>query len=190
MLEQLKKNWWIVALRGICSVGFGVVALLWPGATLAALVLLYGTYAIIDGVLATSTAVRYRHSRLRLAPLWLEGVFGFAIGVMAWLWPGITALALIYVMAAWAMITGVFEIVAAIKLRKEIAGEWLLAAAGVASLGFGVLLAARPIAGTLALLLLLGGYAIVFGLFLLGLAIALRLHRTDIGIPQRDEHHA
>jgi uncharacterized membrane protein HdeD (DUF308 family) len=180
MLEQLKRNWWIVALRGVTSLGFGVVALLWPGATLAALVLLYGTYAIIDGVLATSTAVRYRHRGLRLAPLWLEGIFGFAVGVAAWLWPGITALALIYVMAFWALITGLFEIVAAIRLRKEIAGEWLLAAAGLASLAFGTLLAARPITGTLALLLLLGGYAIVFGLFLVGLAIALRLHRSEL----------
>ncbi len=175
MLELLKRNWWIVALRGVTSVVFGLVALFWPGATLAVLIALYGAYALVDGVFSIASAVHRHGTGGSLAPLWLEGIFGLLAGVVAWVWPGLTAIVLVYVIATWAVVTGAFEIATAIRLRKEIEGEWLLGAAGLASIAFGLVLAFRPLAGTLALLWLLGWYAIVFGAFVIGLAISVRL---------------
>ncbi len=183
MLELLKRNWWLLALRGVVSVGFGVLALMWPGATLAVLIALYGAYALVDGVFSIASAINQRGTNARTGLLWFEGIFDLIAGVVAWVWPGLTALVLVYVIACWAVITGVLEIASAIRLRKEMEGEWLLGAAGLASIAFGVVLAVRPLAGTLAMLWLLGWYAIIFGLFLVGLAISVRVRRPGAHPP-------
>jgi uncharacterized membrane protein HdeD (DUF308 family) len=174
MFEQLTRNWRILAIRGAAGVLFGVAALVWPGLTLAVLVALFGAYALVDGVFAAVAAIRYRRQYGRWWALLLEGVLGIVAGLVAVLLPGLTAAVLVYLIAGWAVATGVFEIVAAVRLRQEIEGEWLLALSGVASVLLGVLLIVRPGPGALALVWLIGSYAIVFGALLLVLAFRLR----------------
>lgn len=172
MLDVLARNWWAVVLRGVFAVIFGLLALIWPGATLFVLIMLFGAYALVDGVFALIAAFRVAGGDRW--PLLLEGVVGILIGLLTFFWPGVTALVLLSFIAAWAIITGIFEIVAAIRLRREIEGEWALGLAGVASLIFGVLLILFPGAGALSLIWLIGAYAIVFGILLILLGLRLR----------------
>lgn len=174
MLVMLANRWWLVALRGLFAVLFGVVAFIWPGITLAALVLLFGAYALVDGGLALFTAIGHRDAGQPRWLLALEGLLGIATGIATFLWPGITALALLAVVAAWALLTGLVEIVAAIRLRKEIEGEWLLILSGVVSVVLGLALVIRPGAGLLALVWLAAAYAVVFGLLFIALGFRLR----------------
>ncbi len=175
MLMTLARNWWALALRGVCAVIFGILAFVWPGVTVEALVLLYGVYALIDGVFAIIAAVSKREGGgLPWWALLLEGLLGIAAAVVAFAWPAITWLVLLYIIAGWAIVTGVFEIIAAIRLRKEIEGEWWYILSGLLSIVFGVLLMARPEAGTLAVIWLIGAYAIVFGIVMILLAFKLK----------------
>ena len=171
--DALARNWWLVVLRGVAGVIFGLITLLAPGISLAALVLVFGAYAFVDGVLAIVSAIRRmgRHERWRV--LLLQGAAGVATGVLTVLWPGITALALLYVIAAWALVTGGLEIAAAIRLRKVISDEWLLVLGGIASIALGVLLALFPGPGALALVLWIGAYALVSGTLLIALGLRL-----------------
>jgi uncharacterized membrane protein HdeD (DUF308 family) len=175
-IDTLSRNWWLVALRGLAGILFGVITFVAPSITLAVLVILFGVYAFADGVLAIVSAVRRRGATDRWAMLLLEGVVGLAAGVVTLFWPGITALTLLYVIAFWALLTGVLELAAAIRLRKVITGEWLLALGGVASIVFGVVVALFPAAGALALVLWIGAYALIFGVLLLALGFRLRSH--------------
>jgi uncharacterized membrane protein HdeD (DUF308 family) len=174
MLE-LTRTWWILAVRGAVAVVFGLLALIWPEITLLALVLVFGAYALVDGVFALVAAARGR----QLAGgsrgwLLLEGLLGVGAGIVALVWPDITALALLWVIAFWAVLTGVLEIVAAVRLRRVLANEWLLVVAGVLSIVFGLILIIWPQEGAVGLVWLIGIYAIVFGIVLLGLAFRLR----------------
>lgn len=171
-LSDLARHWWAVVLRGVAAVVFGILAFIWPGLTLAVLVLLWGAYALIDGILDLIYAFRMGGSQ-RWAPL-LEGIAGILAGVLTFVWPGITALVLLYFIAAWAIITGLFEIVQAIRLRQEIHGEWLLVLGGIASVVLGIILLVAPGAGAVALIWAIGGYAIIFGLLLIALGFRLR----------------
>jgi uncharacterized membrane protein HdeD (DUF308 family) len=173
-MTDLARNWWALALRGVFAVIFGVIAFAWPGITLAALVILYGAYAMADGIFAIAAAITGRPERAPWWALLLEGVLGIAVGIMTFAWPGITALVLLYLIAGWAMATGVLEIAAAIRLRREIRGEWMLALGGVLSIIFGILLVINPGAGALAVIWLIGGYAIVFGSLMIALGFRLR----------------
>jgi uncharacterized membrane protein HdeD (DUF308 family) len=170
----LANNWWALAVRGALAILFGIIAFLAPGISLTALVLLFAAFAFADGVFAVVAAVRGIRRDERWWAFLLEGVLGIAVAVVTVLWPAITAIVLVLLIAAWAVITGVLEIVAAVRLRREIRGEWLLALAGVASIALGVLLALNPGAGALALLWLIGAYAIVFGALLVALSFRLR----------------
>lgn len=172
-VDSLARNWWAVVLRGLAAIVFGIIAILAPGISLAALVLVYGAYAFADGILAIVTAIR-RHGTDRWWVLLLEGLAGIAAGLVTLFWPGITALVLLYIIAAWALVTGALEVAAAIRLRKAISGEWLLALSGILSIGFGVLLILFPGPGALAVVLWIGAYAIVFGALLLALGFRLR----------------
>jgi len=173
-LVLLANNWWALAVRGGLAILFGIVTLVWPGISLTALVLLFAAFALVDGILAIVAGVRGFRRDQRWGAFLLQGILGIAVAVLTVFWPAITALALVLLIAAWAIVTGILEIVAAVRLRREIRGEWLLALAGVASIAFGVLLVLNPGAGALALLWLIGAYAIVFGLLLIGLAFRLR----------------
>lgn len=178
MLKLLTRNWWLVALRGLLAVIFGVLALIWPQITLSALVILFGVYILIDGIFTVISALRDREQYVHWGLLLLEGLAGIAIGVLTFIWPGITALVLLYLIVAWALVTGVLEIIAAFQLRKEIENEWLLGLGGVASLVFGVLALIWPASGALAIVWIIGIYAIIFGVVLIALGFRLRnLHQ-------------
>jgi uncharacterized membrane protein HdeD (DUF308 family) len=174
VLPVLSRNWWALALRGLAAIVFGVLAFVWPGITLWALVLLFGAYMLVDGIFAIVAAVRAAGREARWWLLLVEGVLGVLAGLVAFLLPGITALALLYLVAAWAIFTGILQIVGAVRLRREIEGEWALILGGVLSVIFGVLLAVLPGPGILALVWLIGAYAVVSGVLLIVLAFRVR----------------
>jgi uncharacterized membrane protein HdeD (DUF308 family) len=179
MGTRLARNWWTVALRGVIAIIFGLLALFWPGITLTALVFIFGAFVLVSGVLLVIAAFRDGLTHAHGWLLLLEGIIGIAIGIMVFVWPAITALVLLYLIAAWAIVTGILEIIAAIQVRQEIENEWLLALAGTASVLFGILLIVWPIAGALAILWIIAAYAIVFGVLLLILAFRLRSWGTE-----------
>jgi uncharacterized membrane protein HdeD (DUF308 family) len=170
----LSRRWWLLLLRGLIAIAFGVVSWVQPGISLASLVLLFGAYSLADGVLNAWTALEGRREHEHWWVLFLEGLLGIGVGVLTFLAPALTALALLFYIAIWAIATGVLEIVAAIRLRKEIENEWMLIVAGLVSVVFGVLLMAQPAAGALALLWLIASYAIFFGVLLVILAFKVR----------------
>src|SRR5829696_4846109 len=175
VLPVLSRNWWLVALRGLAAIVFGVLAFVWPAITLWALVLLFGAYMLVDGIFAIVAAVRAAGREARWWLLLIEGVLGVLAGLVAAFWPGLTALALLYFIAAWAIVTGILEIVGAIRLRQEIVGEWALGLSGALSVIFGILLVVLPApAGLLSLVWLIGAYALAFGALVLVLAFRLR----------------
>jgi uncharacterized membrane protein HdeD (DUF308 family) len=181
MTTVLTRNWWALALRGIFAILFGLAAFVIPGVTLAVLVALFGAYAVVDGVLAIVAGVRAAERHERWWSLVLKGLAGIVAGVLAFIWPALTALALLYLIAGWAIVTGVLEIVAAVHLHRA-HGEWLLIVNGVLSILFGLFAIVWPGAGVLTLLWMIGVYAIVFGAVLLVLAFRLRnLHRLQTG---------
>jgi len=173
-ITVLARNWGAIAIRGVAAIIFGLLTILMPGLTLAALVLLFGAYALVDGVFSIIAAVRRRASDPPWWALLLEGVVGIAAGIVTFALPGLTAVTLIYVIAAWAIVTGVLEVAAAVRLRRQLSGEWRLVLSGVLSIVFGVLMMVAPGAGALAMMLWIGAYAIVFGGLLLALAFRLR----------------
>jgi uncharacterized membrane protein HdeD (DUF308 family) len=175
VLPVLSRNWWVLALRGLAAIVFGVLAFVLPGITLWALVILFGAYMLVDGIFAIVTAVRVAGREARWWLLLIEGILGVLAGLVAAFWPGLTALALLYVVAAWAIVTGILEIVGAIRLRQEIEGEWVLGLSGALQVLFGVLLVVIPApAGLLSLVWLIGAYALAFGVLLLVLAFRVR----------------
>src|SRR6266446_3716047 len=187
MAQVLIRNWWAFALRGALGIVVGLAAFLFPGITLGALVLLFSAYAVVDGVFAVVAGVRAAEHHERWGVLLLEGIAGIAAGVLAFVWPALTALVLLYLVAGWSIIRGALKIAAAIRLRRTIQGEWLLGLNGAFSVLFGVLLIAMPAIGLLTLVWLVGAYAVLFGALLLGLAFRLRrpqIRRTSHGPDQ------
>jgi uncharacterized membrane protein HdeD (DUF308 family) len=167
-------SWWAMLLRGVAAILFGLLAFVWPGITLTAVVFLFGAYALIDGVIAIAAGLKSYGELSRWWVLLLEGILSVVAGALAFILPGVTALVLVLLIAAWAIVTGVFEIVAAVQLRKHIKGEWLLGLAGAASILFGIALLINPSIGALTLVWLIGIYAIVFGVLLIGLGFRLK----------------
>ena len=185
MVQSLSRYWWLLALRGATAVIFGILAFLWPGITLQVLVILFGAYVLVDGISSLITGISNRSTNDRWWVMVLEGLAGVAAGIIAFIWTDVTAVVLLYIIAAWAIITGVLEIVAAVSLRKEIEGEWALALSGLASIIFGVLLFAFPGAGALAVVWIIGAYAIVFGILLIYLALKVRNRSNTPDASQR-----
>jgi len=164
-------------IRGIAGIVIGLLAVAWPGMTIAVLVGIFAVYAIVDGI--TNLFVGF--SRSRAGRSWahvLQGIVGIGAGVLTFVWPGVTALALVWFIAAWAVVTGMFEIVAAVRLRKVMTGEWLLALSGALSVAFGLLVFAFPGAGAVGIAFVLGAYAIAGGVILVMLGIRLRSSRV------------
>ena len=173
----LARYWWLILLRGIAAIIFGVLAFIWPGITLVTLVLLFGAFTLVDGVLALGHAIMGGN----VGPRWwlaLIGVLGILVGLMTFMWPGLTALVLLFFIASWAIVLGVFQIIGAIRLRKEIDNEWTIGLSGALSVLFGVVLMVAPGAGALAFIWVIGIYAVVFGVLMVMAAFKLKKHQT------------
>lgn len=170
----LAKNWWSLVLRGLAAISLGVLTVAWHGLKDSELVLLFGGYAVIDGLVGLAGAIRAAQANEQWAVLVIEGLAGIGAGIFTLAWPGMTLFTLVYVIAGWALLTGLLEILAGLRLRSYITGEWFLIFSGIASLVLGVLMVALPLAGTLTIALGLGAYAFVFGILLIGLGFQLR----------------
>ncbi|MGH3144444.1 MAG: HdeD family acid-resistance protein [Rubrobacter sp.] len=166
-------NWWTLLLRGIAAVLFGLFAVVWPGLTLAVLVIVYGAYAVVDGVFTVIAGFRSVDGRRR-ALLLAEGILGVVAGLIALVWPSITAVILLYIIAFWAILGGLLRIATAILLRREIQNEWAMAASGVLSVLLGVILGVLPGVGLLSLAWLIGAFALGVGATLIWLSFKVR----------------
>ncbi|MBC6457320.1 HdeD family acid-resistance protein [Actinomadura sp. HBU206391] len=165
MLDNLARHWSALAVRGVLAVAFGLIALIWPGITLLVLAVVFGAYAFVDGVFAALAAVRAQGTGR--IPLILGAIAGILIGVVTFFWPGATLFALTILIGAWVLITGIFQIFAAIRLRKELPGEWIHLLTGLVSVLFGVMVLFWPVSGAVAVAWLIGIYAIIFGILLI-----------------------
>jgi uncharacterized membrane protein HdeD (DUF308 family) len=179
----LRRVWWVLIIRGVLGVLFGLLAFTHPGVTLAVLVAFFGAYALFDGIMAIIFAVRAPKEHVSVWPFVLEGIIGLLAGVAAFVFPLVTAVALETLVAAWALVTGIFELVAAFRLRHAISNEWLLALTGVLSIIAGIVLFLYPVAGIAALVLVIGAYAFVFGILLIGLGFRIRSWSAHGPIP-------
>lgn len=170
----LSRTWWVILLRGLIAIAFGILAWTQPGISLVTLVWIFGIYTMGDGILGVAGAIAGREEHEHWVVLLLWGLISIGIGVLTFVAPGITALALLFYIAIWAIATGVLQIVAAIRVRKEIRGEWFLILGGLVSVVFGMFLMSRPAAGALALLWVIAAYASIFGVLLVILAFRAR----------------
>jgi len=181
-MNVLARNWWALLLRGVLGIAFGAFAILMPAAAFAVIIVTFGAYALIDGAFNIVAAVRGAREERDWWALLLSGIAGVLAGLAAFAAPAITALVMLYVIAGWAIVTGAFEIAAAVRLRRQITGESLMMASGALSIAFGVLILIVPLAGALAVVLLIGAYAFTSGVVLVALGV--RLHRAARrGIP-------
>jgi uncharacterized membrane protein HdeD (DUF308 family) len=188
MLSLVSRDWWVYAIRGIAAILFGIMALIWPAPTLAVLVLLFGAYAFVDG--AAMLVALARGDVLARSHRWatgVMGVLGIAVAIVTLIWPGMTALTLLYLVAFWAIAMGVLQIVAAIEFRREINGEFFVVLGGILSMVFGGFLVAFPGAGLLSLVWLVGFWAELFGFSSLG--VAYRLHGVDRDLNKQSRVH-
>src|SRR5262245_27987702 len=174
MRELLSKAWWVLLLRGLVAVGFGAFALLQPGITLQSLLTLFGSTATVGGILDIVGAVSARSERDDWWVWLLQGIVGLLIGVLTFFQPGTTGLALLFFIAMWALAIGVLQIVAAVRLRKEIKGEGWLILAGVASVALSIILVTSPGAGALGLIYYIGAQALITGVTLVMLSLKVR----------------
>ncbi|MEJ2540745.1 MAG: HdeD family acid-resistance protein [Gemmatimonadota bacterium] len=181
LLDNLTRNWWLLLLRGLLAIAFALVTWFMPGLSITVFVLLFGAFVFVDGVLGIWGAVTGPKGTQDRWVLVLWGIAGLAAGAVAFLAPGLVATSFIFLIAAWAVLTGILEIVAALRLRKQIEGEWMLIVAGLVSVAFGVLLALRPGAGAVAVSWLIGGYAFLLGLLLVFLSFKVRSAHKRIG---------
>jgi len=173
-----RRYWWMLLIRGIVAVLFGLAAIVWPGLTALVLVYLFGAFAFVDGIVAVVVSMQERAIVPRWWVLLIEGIVGILIGILTFFSPAVTALALLYLIAVWAIITGILEIAAAFSMRRALVLEWTLAIAGILSILLGILLAIQPASGILAVVWIIGIYAIVFGVLLIIRAFQFRSAAT------------
>ncbi len=176
MLTLVARKWWVLLLNGLCAIAFGLMAFAWPGVTVVALVILFGAYCLADGITAVTASLGRDEKGKSWGQMLFIGIISIAAGITAPVWPGMTAVVLLMIIAFWAIVRGFIEIIAAIELRKVIQNEWLLILAGAASVLFGVVLIARPGVGALALIWVIGVFAMLRGFLLVALAFKLRGH--------------
>lgn len=174
MISTIARNWWAMLIRGILALIFGILCFFYPMSALIVLVMFFGAYALVDGIFAIAAAIGGATDGPPWWMLLLEGIFGIIVGVLTFFMPGVTALTLVYLIAGWAIVTGVLQVISAIRLRKEISGEWLLILGGVISVIFGVLIALFPGAGALTIVIWIGVYAVLMGILFIMLGLRLR----------------
>ncbi len=185
MVSDLAKNWWTLAVRGALAVAFGLAAIIWPEITIVVLLTLFGAYLIVDGIVALGSALGAAKRETRWWPMVLEGLVDISIGILVFAVPGVTTVVLLFFVAFWAILTGIFRISAAVELRREIRGEWLMIVSGAVSVILGLLLLAFPAAGALALVTVIGIFAVIIGILTIALSLRLRgWHETEA----KDEH--
>jgi uncharacterized membrane protein HdeD (DUF308 family) len=190
LTKKLSRDSWHFAVRGVLTIVFGIVALIWPGVTQLALVLLFGAFVLTDGSFTIATAISTRKYFKRWWALLLEGVTGIVIAAITFLWPNITGLALMYFIAGWAILTGIFEIAAAIEFRNLIPGEWATLLMGLLSTILGILMFVYPGAGAVGIVWAIGFYAIFFGIMELVFANRLRGLGREFNSKQTSNAHA
>jgi uncharacterized membrane protein HdeD (DUF308 family) len=173
-VHTLAKNWWLTLLRGLAAIAFGIAAFAWPRLTIVTLIVLFAAYVLADGIFALFAAIKGREHGVPTWWLAVIGLLGVAFAVVTFFWPGLTALLLVMMIGAWALVRGVFEVIAAIQLWNELDDAWLLVLSGVVSIAFGAAVLFMPGAGALALVWLIGAYAILFGLILVVLSFRLK----------------
>ncbi len=176
------QRWWIFTVRGVFAVLFGLAALVWPGLTLLALIILWGAYAFFDGAITLYLALTHKEWPARWA-VGLIGALGLVTGLVALFWPGITATALLLLIAAWALVTGVLQVVDAIRLRQVMTNEWFYVVTGALTALLGVLLLMNPAAGAMAFVITIGAFAVLWGVVLV--LFSLRLKQFDGGLSRR-----
>jgi uncharacterized membrane protein HdeD (DUF308 family) len=179
-VQAIKRNWWMLAVRGVLAIIFGLIALIAPGIALLAFIFVFAAYALIDGIMAVYIAIRERGSLSRWGWVLFEGILGIIIGIVAFIHPGFTALVLLYFVAIWAIVTGIMEIAAAFAIRGFAAREWALGLAGVVSIIFGIVLFIFPGSGLLSILWLVGIYAIIFGILFIVRAFQMRAWASSV----------
>ena len=173
-MNVVARNWWALVVRGVLGLLFGAFAIALPAAAFAVIVVVFGAYAFVDGLFTIVVALRDARGERGWGTLLLSGIAGVLTGVAVLVAPAVTALVLLYVIAGWAIVTGALEIAAAVRLRRHVTGEWLLALNGAVSIAFGVLVVVAPLAGALAVVWLIGAYAFVSGVVLIALGVRLR----------------
>lgn len=185
LTQLLSRFWWLLLLRGVLAILFGISAFAWPGLTLVTLVMLFAAYAFVDGIFEVVHAISHRKEIEHWGLLLIEGLFGIAFGALAFQSPELTTLIggviVAFYIAAWAIVTGAMRIAMAVRLRKEIEGEWLLALSGAISILFGIVIMARPAAGALAMLYFVAAWAILLGAIMIALALKARKFGNRIG---------
>ncbi|UBU11718.1 HdeD family acid-resistance protein [Nonomuraea gerenzanensis] len=180
-MGEISRSWWLLLVRGLAAVLFGVLALIWPGITLLVLVIFFGAYALVSGLFALFAG--FRHGARSRTWLIVSGIIGILAGIVAFVWPGITSLALLYVVAFWAIFSGVSEIAAGIHLRKLIDDEWMFIVGGALSVIFGVLLLIWPGAGLVSLVWLVGVFAILYGIAMIALSMRVKNFTPRADVP-------
>lgn len=180
MPQEITRSWWLFLLRGIAAIIFGILALVNPGTTITALVIVFGIYAVVDGIMTIIAAFQMRETVDQWWVVLLEGIAGIAVGIIVLVYPQITAQVFLYLIAFWAIFTGIMEIIAAIRLSKEIGNQWSLVLAGILSVVLGVLLLVYPSSGAVGLIWAIGIYAILFGILIVYLAFKVRGYAKQI----------
>ena len=174
MVERLTQFWWIPVVRGVFAIIFGILALVWPSETLLILILIFGAFAFVDGIFAVVAAIRFASHHEKWGILLLEGIVGILIGLLAYAAPAAIALFFLYFVAGWAIVTGIFEIIAAFRIRQGVAGEIFMIIAGILSVILGLAFFVFPGIGLLAWIWLIGVYAIFFGALMIGFGFRVR----------------
>jgi uncharacterized membrane protein HdeD (DUF308 family) len=173
MLQAIARKWWVILLRGLGAIALGILVIGWPGVTLLTLVILWGLFALVDGIAGIMLGIRGEADGTMWWTMMLLGVIGVGAAITAFIWPGMTAVILLWIIAWTAILRGVFEIAAAIRLRKHIDNEWLLAISGLLSVVAGFLVLRNPAAGALAITFIIGAYMIALGI--VGVVLSLRV---------------
>jgi uncharacterized membrane protein HdeD (DUF308 family) len=182
MLNVICGRWWVLMLRGLAAIVLGIIAIAWPGITMVSLVFVFGIFSIMDGIFSVVLGIRGESDGTVWWTMVLLGVLAIAAGIIAFAWPGLTLLVLATIIAASAIVRGLFEIYAAIRLRHEIEDEWILGLSGLMSVLFGALIMFRPGAGLVAITLLIGAYMLAVGIFAVALALRLRKMGQSLGV--------